>query len=77
MVYRPEAVALVDGFDHSDFSLHSALGRYDGNVYEELFKRAQNNPLNRQQVGASSYLLLLYIIDAATMAVILCVQCWC
>ena len=27
---RPQAVALVDAFDVSDFTLNSALGRYDG-----------------------------------------------
>ena len=27
---RPEAVALVDAWDYSDYELNSALGRYDG-----------------------------------------------
>lgn len=47
---RPEAVALVDAFDYSDYVLNSALGRFDGNVYEDLFKRAQASTMNQQQV---------------------------
>jgi acyl-CoA oxidase len=44
---RPHAVKLVDAWDFPDFQLDSALGRYDGNVYEDLFKRAsEHNPLN-------------------------------
>lgn len=47
---RPEAVTLVDAFDYSDYDLNSALGRYDGNVYEDLYKRAQASRLNEHQV---------------------------
>ena len=45
---RPNAVALVDAWDWSDFQLNSALGRYDGNVYEALFEVARKEPLNSQ-----------------------------
>jgi len=46
---RPNAVALVDAWDWSDFQLYnSALGRYDGNVYEALFESASREPLNQQ-----------------------------
>ena len=31
---RPEAVALVDAWDYSDYELNSALGRYDGRAIE-------------------------------------------
>ena len=48
---RPEAVALVDSFDHSDYSLGSVLGRYDGEVYENLYKWAQGSPLNQTDVN--------------------------
>jgi len=48
---RPDAVALVDSFDHDDYALNSAIGRYDGNVYQTLFDWAQKEPLNRTQVG--------------------------
>jgi acyl-CoA oxidase len=44
---RPHAVRLVDSWKIPDFLLDSALGRYDGAVYEDLFDRAhRRNPLN-------------------------------
>lgn len=44
---RPHAVNLVDAWCVPDFLLDSALGRYDGKVYEDLFERAHRlNPLN-------------------------------
>jgi len=33
---REDAIGLVDAFDYPDNTLQSALGRYDGNVYETL-----------------------------------------
>ncbi|KAG8519380.1 Peroxisomal acyl-coenzyme A oxidase 1, partial [Galemys pyrenaicus] len=50
MVIRPDAIALVDAFDFKDVTLGSVLGRYDGNVYENLFKWAKNSPLNKTEV---------------------------
>ncbi|KAJ5103547.1 hypothetical protein N7532_004076 [Penicillium argentinense] len=45
---RPHAVILVDSWMIPDFLLDSALGRYDGRVYEDLYNRAHRlNPLNR------------------------------
>ncbi|KAL5380263.1 hypothetical protein DPSP01_007838 [Paraphaeosphaeria sporulosa] len=45
---RPHAVKLVDAWAVPDWLLDSALGRYDGKVYEDLFERAhRKNPLNR------------------------------
>jgi len=44
---RPHAVKLVDAWAVPDYLLDSALGRYDGKVYEDLFDRAhRRNPLN-------------------------------
>ena len=44
---RPHAVRLVDAWKFPDWQLDSSLGRYDGNVYEDLFHRASEvNPLN-------------------------------
>jgi len=44
---RPHAVRLVDAWSFPDWQLDSALGRYDGKVYEDLFKRAsEDNPVN-------------------------------
>ncbi|KAK5110250.1 hypothetical protein LTR62_006103 [Meristemomyces frigidus] len=46
---RPHAVRLVDSWKIPDFLLDSALGRYDGKVYEDLFNRAHRlNPLNEE-----------------------------
>ncbi|KIV98665.1 uncharacterized protein PV09_09547 [Verruconis gallopava] len=45
---RPHAVRLVDSWMFPDWQLDSSLGRYDGNVYEDMFKRAsEDNPLNK------------------------------
>jgi acyl-CoA oxidase len=44
---RPDAVPLVDAFDYGDHILKSSIGRYDGNIYEELFDSAQKSVLNR------------------------------
>jgi acyl-CoA oxidase len=46
---RPHAVKLVDSFSIPDYLLDSALGRYDGKVYETLFDLAhRKNPLNKE-----------------------------
>ncbi|XP_076175470.1 acyl-coenzyme A oxidase 1 [Ptiloglossa arizonensis] len=50
---RPNAVGIVDGFDIRDEILGSALGAYDGNVYERLFAEAMKSPLNQQSVNES------------------------
>ncbi|XP_053613248.1 probable peroxisomal acyl-coenzyme A oxidase 1 [Plodia interpunctella] len=50
---RPDAVALVDGFDFRDEILHSALGSYDGRVYERLMDEAMKSPLNAKPVNDS------------------------
>ncbi|KAI8609386.1 hypothetical protein BC830DRAFT_1070995 [Chytriomyces sp. MP71] len=43
---RPNAVALVDSWGIPDYVLNSALGRYDGKVYESMFEMALKEPLN-------------------------------
>ncbi|KAF9234866.1 acyl-CoA dehydrogenase/oxidase C-terminal [Melanogaster broomeanus] len=43
----PNAVALTDAFSLSDWTLDSALGVFDGRVYEELWRRVQLEPLNQ------------------------------
>lgn len=47
---RPDAVAITDGFEFHDKVLNSALGSYDGNVYERLFEAALKHPLNKKPV---------------------------
>ncbi|KAL5043023.1 hypothetical protein BDW71DRAFT_200083 [Aspergillus fruticulosus] len=49
---RPHAVRLVDAWQIPDYLLDSALGRYDGRVYEDLFHRAHRlNPLNEATIN--------------------------
>jgi len=55
---RPNAVSIVDGFDIHDEFLNSALGAYDGNVYERMFIEAQKSPLNKEPVNKSFHLYL-------------------
>ncbi|XP_042411979.1 peroxisomal acyl-coenzyme A oxidase 1-like [Zingiber officinale] len=43
---RLNAVALVDAFNYTDHYLGSILGRFDGNVYPNLYEAAWNDPLN-------------------------------
>ncbi|KAE9532033.1 hypothetical protein AGLY_010235 [Aphis glycines] len=50
---RPNAVGLVDSFDIPDEILDSALGAYDGNVYERLLAEANKSPLNKEPVNRS------------------------
>eukprot|EP01080_Neovahlkampfia_damariscottae_P010159 gene10159-2579_t len=45
---RPDAVALVDSFDIPDRVLCSAIGKSDGNIYEELFEAAKRSEINQQ-----------------------------
>lgn len=46
----PEAIGLTDAFAFTDWELDSALGVYDGKVYEALWKRAQADPMNLKEV---------------------------
>lgn len=48
---RPNAVALADARDFSDFRLKSALGRFDGNVYPAIMEAAKRDPLNQTEPG--------------------------
>ncbi|KAL8588491.1 hypothetical protein ACOMHN_022278 [Nucella lapillus] len=59
---RKDAVPLVDAFDLHDVSLHSALGCYDGNVYERLCAMAQKSCLNKSQVHPAYYKYLRGLI---------------
>ena len=50
-IVRPNAVALVDARDFTDFRLKSALGRFDGDVYPAIMAAARNDPLNQTEPG--------------------------
>ena len=59
-VVRVDAVAIVDSFDFSDHFLNSALGKWDGNVYEALYRWANtNNPMNQSEVAPGVERILL------------------
>lgn len=47
---RPNAIALVDSFNHTDHYLGSALGRYDGDAYTHLYMEAMKDPFNNTDV---------------------------
>ncbi|XP_073206996.1 peroxisomal acyl-coenzyme A oxidase 2 isoform X3 [Lepidochelys kempii] len=47
-VIRNDAVPLADAFDFTDESLNSALGCYDGHIYQRLYEWAQKSPTNQQ-----------------------------
>ncbi|KAF9906604.1 hypothetical protein BX616_000673 [Lobosporangium transversale] len=49
---RPDAVALVDAFAFPDYMLHSAIGAYDGKIYERYTEMATHEPLNKTEVVA-------------------------
>ena len=55
---RPNAVTIVDAWNFHDYELNSALGRYDGNVYETLFEWAKKGPMNKTEVGPAYETLL-------------------
>ncbi|GJR62217.1 peroxisomal acyl-coenzyme A oxidase 1, partial [Tanacetum coccineum] len=52
---RPNAIALVDSFNHTDHYLSSILGRYDGNVYPKLYEAAFNDPFNDSDIADGIY----------------------
>ncbi|KAG3110421.1 Peroxisomal acyl-coenzyme A oxidase 1 [Phytophthora idaei] len=57
-IIRRNSVLLTDAWDFSDFELGSTIGRYDGDIYRALVKRAADEPLNKTQVpeGYEKYL---------------------
>ncbi|KAJ4480822.1 peroxisomal oxidase [Lentinula aciculospora] len=46
----PEVIGLTDALGFSDWELDSALGVYDGNVYQALWDKVQTEPLNDIEV---------------------------
>lgn len=65
-VIRPDVIGLVDCFQWNDNSLRSCLGRFDGNIYENLFELAANgNKMNKKEVADGiEYLKKMKEIDA-------------
>ncbi|KAL5013238.1 hypothetical protein ScPMuIL_007508 [Solemya velum] len=66
---RTNAVALVDSLDFSDTVLESALGRFDGNVYEALYEYAKNSPLNKTEVHETYHKYLKPFMRAVALVV--------
>jgi acyl-CoA oxidase len=64
-VIRKNAVLVTDAWDFSDFELNSAIGRYDGDIYRALVKRAADEPLNKTQVAESYEAYLKPLIHSA------------
>jgi len=62
---RNEAIGLVDAFDFSDFLLKTALGNYNGNVYQEIMNSSYREPLNGSDEGYIKYLKELIVGDVA------------
>jgi acyl-CoA oxidase len=60
---RPNAVALVDARDFSDFRLKSALGRFDGEVYPAIMEAARRDPLNRTDPGPGVEHIKRLVVD--------------
>ncbi|WAR25224.1 ACOX1-like protein [Mya arenaria] len=52
---QPNAVSLVDAFDMHDETVASALGMFDGNVYQHLYESTKYEPNNRTEVHPSYY----------------------
>lgn len=52
MALRPNAVALVDGFEFHDRVLGSTLGCYDGRAYERLMEEARKSELNKESTSS-------------------------
>ncbi|KAF4520518.1 hypothetical protein B566_EDAN004799 [Ephemera danica] len=61
---RPNAVGLVDSFDYRDEILGSALGAWDGQVYQRLLANAMKSPLNAKPVHDSFHASIAPMLKA-------------
>eukprot|EP00798_Chlamydomonas_sp_ICE-L_P022131 gene22131-29193_t len=62
---RPNAVGLVDALGYHDYTLNSALGQADGDVYRALLKMAQGSPLNDTEEGPGWHSVMKPVMLAA------------
>ncbi|KAG0257963.1 hypothetical protein BG011_003630 [Mortierella polycephala] len=55
---RPNAIGFVDAFAFPDYLLNSAIGAFDGRVYERYTEMATREPLNKTEVvdGYENYI---------------------
>ncbi|RLN96438.1 hypothetical protein BBJ28_00016676 [Nothophytophthora sp. Chile5] len=63
-IVRKNCVLLTDAWDFSDFELNSTIGRYDGDIYRALVRRAADEPLNKTQVPEGYELYLKPLIQS-------------
>lgn len=59
---RITAVPVADSFGHTDNFLNSAIGRYDGDVYNALIDSTKDEELNNEDVSESYHLYIQYIL---------------
>ncbi|KAF8147662.1 peroxisomal oxidase [Crassisporium funariophilum] len=59
----PEAIGLTDAFGFTDWELDSALGVFNGKVYEALWERAQQEPLNSTDIPAAYEVSIKSILE--------------
>ncbi|THH13177.1 hypothetical protein EW146_g7008 [Bondarzewia mesenterica] len=69
-----EAIALSDAFGYTDWELDSALGVYDGRVYQTLWERIQSEPLNEQEVTPGYKARRLFVYDIFLFSEFFCEQ---
>lgn len=50
LIIRKDAVNIVDSFNHTDHSLNSVLGCYDGNYEKRIMDYVNLNPINQKKV---------------------------
>ncbi|RLN72274.1 hypothetical protein BBJ28_00026711, partial [Nothophytophthora sp. Chile5] len=63
-IVRKNCVLLTDAWDFTDFELNSTIGRYDGDIYRALVRRAADEPLNKTQVPEGYELYLKPLIQS-------------
>ncbi|KAG2518313.1 hypothetical protein JM18_007252 [Phytophthora kernoviae] len=68
-IIRKNCVLLADAWDFSDFELNSTIGRYDGDIYRALVKRAADEPLNKTQVPEGYEVYLKPLIQGQQVVV--------
>ncbi|KAJ0391967.1 hypothetical protein P43SY_007526 [Pythium insidiosum] len=64
-IVRKNAVLLTDAWDFTDFEINSTIGRYDGDIYNAMVRRAEDEPLNKSQVPESYEEFLKPLIESA------------
>ncbi|GLD92123.1 hypothetical protein PINS_up000656 [Pythium insidiosum] len=64
-IVRKNAVLLTDAWDFTDFEINSTIGRYDGDIYRAMVRRAEDEPLNKSQIPESYATYLKPLIQSS------------